>query len=56
MITSTSPLADLRQVRVSGIPTGGGGTGGGAVPEPSTYLLMVAGVGLIAIGRKKIRA
>jgi hypothetical protein len=56
MITSTSPLADLRQVRISGIPTGGGGTGGSPVPEPATYLLMGAGVGLIAIGRKKIRA
>jgi hypothetical protein len=54
-ITSTSPLADIRQIRISGV-TSGGGTGGNPVPEPSTYLLMAAGVGLIAIGRKKIRA
>jgi hypothetical protein len=53
-LTSSSPLADIRQIRISGVSSPGGGTG--AVPEPSTYLLVAAGVGLIAIGRKKIRA
>jgi hypothetical protein len=53
-ITSTSidnpgGFNDLRQPRISGLSTG-------TVPEPGTYMLLVAGLGLIAVGgRRRLR-
>ena len=46
-ITSTVDVNDIRQTRISGA-----GEGESAVPEPSTYMLLAAGLGLIGLARK----
>lgn len=45
IITTTVGLEDIRQVRVGGIDTG---TGSNAVPEPSTFAMV--GAGLLGLG------
>ena len=55
-IVSTSIVApggfdDLRQPRISGPFLGPGGPSG-TVPEPATYMLLLSGLGLIALGVK----
>ncbi|WP_197042009.1 PEPxxWA-CTERM sorting domain-containing protein [Sandarakinorhabdus oryzae] len=46
-------VSDVRQIRIGGIADTGIGPGGDAVPEPASWAMMMAGMGLVGFGMRR---